>query len=349
MKVLTARNAALALGAATAACSLAMAMRRRSEEFYLNGKVVLITGGSRGFGLALAREFGEQGARLALCARDADELERAHTDLSSRNIPAFTYQCDVSDPAQVNEMVQAACRHYGQLDVLVNNAGVIDVGPLRTMTLADFHRAMNTMFWGTVHTTLAVLPQMLQRGEGRIVNITSVGGKVSVPHLLPYSCAKFAVAAFSEGLRAELSRTRVKSITIAPGLMRTGSYLNSHFKGDDEREAAWFSLSATLPGISMSARRAAKQVIAATKQGTAEKVLSLPANLLARFHGLLPGATADLLGLLSRGLPNGKGENSRAMKPHIQSSALLNLMTTLGRRAARQYLQDHVSEESLAR
>jgi NAD(P)-dependent dehydrogenase (short-subunit alcohol dehydrogenase family) len=349
MKVLTARNAALAVGAATAACSLTMAMRRRSEEFDLNGMVVLITGGSRGFGLALAREFGEHGARLALCARDPDELERALIDLSSRDIPVFTYQCDVSDPAQVNEMVQAARRHYGQLDVLVNNAGVIDVGPLRTMTLGDFHRAMDIMFWGTVHTTLAVLPHMLERGKGRIVNITSVGGKVSVPHLLPYSCAKFAVVAFSEGLRAELSRTRVKSITIAPGLMRTGSYLNSHFKGDDEREATWFSLSASIPGVSISARRAAKQVIAATRRGTAEKILSLPANLLVLFHGVLPGATADLLGLLSRGLPNGQGENSRAMKSHIQSNRLLNLLTTLGRRAAGQYLQDRVSEESLAR
>jgi NAD(P)-dependent dehydrogenase (short-subunit alcohol dehydrogenase family) len=348
MKVLTARNAALALGAATAACSVAMAVRRRSEEFDLNGKVVLITGGSRGFGLALAREFGEQGARMVLCARDADELQRAQADLRQRNIPVFTYQCDVSDPAQVNEMVQAALQHYGQVDVLVNNAGVIEVGPLRTMTLEDFHCAMNITFWGTVHTTLAVLPHMLERSEGRIVNITSVGGKVSVPHLLPYSCAKFAVVAFSEGLRSELNRTRVKSITIAPGLMRTGSYLNSHFKGNDEREATWFSLSASMPGISMSARRAAKQVIAATKRGTAEKILSLPANLLALFHGVLPGATADLLGLLSRGLPNGQGENSRTMKSHVQASPLLNLLTTLGRRAARQYLQDRVSEESLA-
>jgi NAD(P)-dependent dehydrogenase (short-subunit alcohol dehydrogenase family) len=347
MKLLTARNCAI-LGAAVVASSVAVAKRRRRDEFDLNGRVVLITGGSRGFGLAMAREFAEQGARLVLCARDAAELERARVDLQKRNAAIYIHTCDVSDPEQVNEMVDAAHQHYGRIDVLVNNAGVIDVGPLRTMTLADFHRAMDIIYWGTVHTTLAVLPHMLERGEGRIVNITSVGGKVSVPHLLPYSCAKFASVAFSEGLRSELSNTGVKAITIAPGLMRTGSFLNAHFKGDDDREATWFSLSASVPGISMSAKRAARQVVAATKRGAAEKILSLPANLLALFHGVFPGTAADVLGLFSRALPTGRGEGSRVMKSHVQSSPILNLLTTLGRRAARQYLQD-VREESLAR
>src|SRR5207302_4043287 len=139
---------------------------------------------------------------------------------------------------------------------------------------------------------------------GRIANITSVGAKVSVPHLIPYSCAKFAAAAFSEGMRAELQGTGVRVITIAPGLMRTGSYLNALFKGAEEDEAAWFSVSSSLPGLSMSAGRAAKQIISATVTGRAERTLSTPANVLARFHGLFPGATADILGLVNRLLPH---------------------------------------------
>src|SRR5205807_4694011 len=143
-------------------------------------------------------------------------------------------------------------------------AGTISVGPIQTMTVEDFRDAMDVMFWGMVYTTLEALPHFQRNQHGRIVNITSIGGKISVPHLLPYSCAKFAAVAFSEGLRAELHGTGVQAITIAPGLMRTGSFLNAEFKGDDEREAAWFSLSASLPGPSMSATRAARQIISAT-------------------------------------------------------------------------------------
>jgi len=153
---------------------------------------------------------------------------------------------------------------------------------------------MNVIYWGTVHTTLAVLPHMLGRGAGRIVNVTSIGGRVSVPHLLPYSCAKFAAVAFSEGLRSELSGTGVKTITIAPGLMRTGSFLNAKFKGDDESEASWFAAAASLPGISMSAQRAVNQIIAATERGAAERTLSVPAQVLGLAHGLCPGWTADI-------------------------------------------------------
>src|SRR5581483_2405495 len=262
------------LGSAAVGLGVAVALWRRRQTFDLRGKVVLITGGSRGLGLALARGFAQEGARLVLCARELSELQAAQEDLARWTSDVIIVPCDVSDCEQVEFLIEAAVRDYGRIDVLVNNAGIIQVGPIQTMTLEDFDRAMEVIFWGTVHPTLAVLPDMLERGDGRIVNITSVGGKVSVPHLLPYSCAKFAAVAFSEGLRSELHGSGVKTITIAPGLMRTGSFLNAEFKGDDEREAAWFSVSASLPGPSMSAVRAARQIISATKRGTAEKILS---------------------------------------------------------------------------
>lgn len=275
----------------------AWAIARNSRPLYnLRDKVVLITGGSRGLGLQMAREFGDNRAKLVLCARDAAELEEARKDLSSRGVETRTFVCDVSDRQQVQRMVDQA----GPIDVLVNNAGIIRVGPLQEMTIADFETAMATIFWGTLNTTFAVLPQMRQRKQGRIVNITSIGGKISVPHLVPYSCAKFATVAFSEGLRAELDPAGIKVITIVPGLMRTGSHLEAEFKGQQKREYAWFSLGAATPVVSISAERAARSVVKSVRRGESEKILSLSADLLARFHGAFPELTGPLLSIVNK-------------------------------------------------
>ncbi len=311
----------------------------RRRPMALRGKVVLITGGSRGLGLALARGFATEGALLSLCARSEEELELAQRDLSTLSSNVLTVRCDVGDRSQVERLVVATMQRYGRIDVLVNNAGTIQVGPVHNMTIEDFEEAMDVMFWGMVYTTLAVLPRMRELREARIVNITSVGAKVSVPHLVPYSCAKFAAAAFSEGMRAELQGKAIKVVTIAPGLMRTGSHLNALFKGAAEGEAAWFSLGASLPGISMSADRAARLIIAATRKGSAERILGAPANLLARFHGLFPGATADLLGLVNRALPKGGTQIERGAESRVLQTAWMRALTVLGRRAADRFLQ----------
>jgi hypothetical protein len=184
---------------------------------------------------------------------------------------------------------------------------------------------------------------MRAQGGGRIVNITSIGGKVSVPHLLPYTCAKFAAVAFSHGLRAELAGEGVTVVTVVPGLMRTGSYLNAVFKGDIEAESVWFALGSTLPGVSMDAERAARQIVRAAKRGDAETILSLPAWLLARFQALFPGTTADILGLVSRLLPDPKGDGQDAVRGHDAvartGSGLLHALTRLGRTAAQRFGQ----------
>jgi NAD(P)-dependent dehydrogenase (short-subunit alcohol dehydrogenase family) len=313
----------------------------RSQNRDLQNAVVLITGGSRGLGLALAREFAAEGCRLAICARDPSELGAARQDLEGRGAEVVTIECDVRDQAAVERMVDQVRRHYGRIDVLVNNAGEIQVGPAESMRIPDFEQAMNVMFWGTVYPTMALLPHFRSRGSGRIVNVTSVGGKVAVPHLLPYTCAKFAAVGFSEGLHAELRDTGVKVVTIAPGLMRTGSYLNAEVKGDHDAEAAWFGLSASLPGVSMNADRAARQIVRAAKRGRAEKILTAQANLLSRFHGLFPGLTSELLGLVDQYLlPS--GDNPGAKRGHQTKtlrSPAMHAATILGRMAARRFLQ----------
>ncbi len=329
-----------AAGAGLGAAALATARCLRSES--LRGQVALITGGSRGLGLSLARRFAREGCQIAICARNERELACARADLESRGARAFAAPCDITDREQVARMMDAVRQHYGRIDILVNNAGIIQVGPLDSMTLEDFESTMASMFWGAVYPTLEALPDMLARSYGRIVNITSIGGKVSVPHLLPYCCAKFAAVGFSEGLRAELRGRGIKVTTIVPGLMRTGSYLNAFFKGDANRESRWFALSASLPGMTISGERAARQIVAATRQGRAERVLTTPAAVLALFHGLFPGVTADVLGLAGRLLlpqPVGGTEAWKGADTQSLRSPSMKALTTLGRAAARRHLQ----------
>lgn len=310
-------------------------------EIELAGKVVLVTGGSRGLGFLLAREFAHQGSRVAICARDGEELDQARHDLQMSSAEVYTQVCDVSQQGAVDALIADVTDHFGRIDILVNNAGIIQVGPLSAMTVADFEEAMGVMFWGVLYPTLAVLPQMRERRSGSIVNITSIGGKISVPHLIPYSSAKFAAVGLSEGMRTELAGQGIRVTTIAPGLMRTGSYLNAFFKGIQEGEYTWFALGAALPIVSMDAERAAAQIVAATRRGEAERVLTLSAASAARFHGLFPGLTTDLLSAVNRLLPGeSTGSRKRARGRDVDRrmhSDLLDLLTSLGRAAARRF------------
>lgn len=305
----------------------------------LRGQTVLITGGSRGLGLALAEEFARFGAKIAICARDEQELARARQQLEDLGAVVCAVPCDVSKPEQVDNMIGSVSRNMGNIDVLVNNAGVISVGPVLSQELKDFQEAMDVMFWGTVHPTLAVLPQMLARGKGRIVNISSIGGKVSVPHLIPYGCAKFAVTGFSEGLHAELKRFGIHVLTVVPGLMRTGSHLNAQFKGQHEAEFGWFAVSGTNPLASISAERAAQKIVNATCSNRAELVISWQAKLLAGLHGVAPGLTQEVLAHVNRLLPDAAGNTEKKAGHESQSAVTRSPLTALGKRAARRYNQ----------
>jgi short-subunit dehydrogenase len=329
----------IVLGAAATALAVSALLKRRNG-FPLRNKVVFITGGSRGLGLAMAEEFARRGAKIAICARDSEELERARQTIDRETGGIVrTFVCDVSDREQVDSTVREVQNHFGAIDVLVNNAGVIAVGPIENQTLDDFEETMKVNFWSQVYTTLAVLPDMRARGAGRIVNITSIGGKVSVPHLLPYCCSKFAAVAFSEGLRAELAKTDVKVVTVAPGLMRTGSHINAEFKGKHSQEFTWFSLSGTNPITSISVARAARQIVNATVCGRAELIISWQAELLARFHGLAPGLTTEILGLVNRTLPGAGDSNEKRKGAESHNVVTKSPLTALGEMAARRYNQ----------
>lgn len=271
-----------------------------------SGQTVLITGGTRGLGLCLARELAERGCRLAILARKKEELVGARDELlrlgAAEVLPLV---CDVCSPDQVHEAAEQARSAFGPVQLLINNAGIILVGPLEKMSLDEFRVCMDTMFWGTVYPTLAVMPDMLRLGSGSILNVTSIGGRVTVPHLVPYCCAKSAAVAFSEGLRMELGPRGVRVLTAVPGLMRTGGHENAFLRGDQLAEYEWFSLGSSVPGVTMDASRAARQLLRALAENRAEFRVTLAAELLARVHGLMPGFMAEVIGTAGRLLPNG--------------------------------------------
>lgn len=336
------RSRKVLAGAALAGAVGALAWRTasRMREVDLRGKVILITGGSRGLGFLMAREFVDAGSRVAICARDEQELETARHELEDRGADVLALRCNIADRTQVEALVHQVVTRFGEIDVLVNNAGIIQVGPLATMHLEDFEQAMDTNFWGAVYATLAVLPAMRARRSGRIVNITSIGSKVAVPHLIPYDCAKFALRGFSEGLRAELKKDGITVVTIVPGLMRTGSPVNALFKGQHAKEYTWFSLGDALPITAMSAQRAARRIVTATRRGEAEVTLSWQARLLGLVHDLFPGATADFLGVVDRFLPRADGDTGAPVRGMRLSSALSpSPLTMLMNRAARSFNQ----------
>ena len=277
-------------------CAVAGILLLRFRARYpLRNKVVVITGGSRGLGVAMAREFARHGAHLALLARDGEELQRAVADLLPFRAQVSTWPCDLRESQEVERTISSIAEKYGRIDVLVNNAGIMLVAPLEAMAKEDFEEAMQVHFWAPYHVTMAALPYLKRNSESRIVNISSIGGRVAVPHMAPYCTSKFALAGFSDALRAEVAAQGIRVTTVSPGLMRTGSHVNASFKGDRSKEFAWFSIGAGMPLLSISARRAARQIVAAARRGRPELTITLQARGLILAQALMPNCLARIL------------------------------------------------------
>ncbi len=335
------------VGAVTTAALGALAVRRGRSRDDISGEVAVVTGGSRGLGLLLARELARQGCPLVICARDGAELERAAGELRADGAEVTTVVCDVADEASPRLLIDTAVERYGRLDIVISNAGIIQVGRVQATQAADYETALNTMALAPIRLALAALPVMSRQGHGRLVTIASIGGKVSVPHLLPYSTAKFAAAGFSEGLRAELGRGPVTVTTVVPGLMRTGSHLQARFTGHAEQEFTWFGLGASLPLVSMDAERAARQIIDAVRGRQAEIILTPAGQVVSRVAGVVPGLTSEVLHLVQRlvlppsGPQGGRRGAGRAAPGHELNPAIggkaFDRLTTLGRAAASRF------------
>jgi NAD(P)-dependent dehydrogenase (short-subunit alcohol dehydrogenase family) len=313
---------------------------RQSRHFEWRGKRVLLTGGSRGLGLVLARKLIAQGARLAICSRTAKDLEIAHNELASllATVPAgqvASATCDVGDPQQVSKFVRQVVQEFGGVDVAINAAGIIEVGPWESMTKDDFEECMSTNCWGALNTARAVFPFMKQQGWGRILNVASFGGQVPFPHLAPYNVSKFALVGLSTSLRAEFAKDNILVVTVCPGLMRTGSPRNATFKGQNRKEYAWFSISDSLPVLSLDAEDAADRILRACQDG--DPLVEIPGVLapLLLAARWAPNWTIELLAVVNRLLPAMGGIGQQQAKGYESESKLTRSpLTRLGDIAA---------------
>lgn len=335
----TTRKSLLAAAAGVGAVWLAGALSRRRLAISFEDRVVIITGGSRGLGLVVARLLVDEGAHVVLLARDTGELARAKADLeASGRGSATTYRCDVRRRAEVRATIAAILDRFRRVDVLINNAGIIQVGPLEHMDEDDFENAMATHFWGPLHLILELLPSMRHRRFGRIVNISSIGGKVAVPHLAPYCASKFALTGLSDAIRAELDRYGVRVTTVAPGLMRTGSPMNAQFKGRHDEEYAWFKVASSIPGMTIAAGRAAARILDACRHGDPALTITLPAAWLAATNVIVPGAIGRAMMLVTRALPGPGGAAGNQIRQGRETTPperwVPSVITTLTNRAA---------------
>ncbi|RCK68657.1 SDR family NAD(P)-dependent oxidoreductase [Desertihabitans brevis] len=306
----------------------------------MTAPLTLVAGASRGLGFLIARELLERGHRVVLCARDPDGVQSAVERLSEHG-EVHGETCDVADRADVERLISSVEAAHGPLDALFCVAGVIQVGPAEEMTLEHFDEAIDIMLRGPLHLVWTALPGMRERRRGRIGVVTSIGGVVAPPHLLPYATAKFGALGFAEGLVAELAGSGVTATAVVPGLMRTGSHEEALFTGDQALEYDWFAPAASLPLLSTDAERAASRIVDGVLAGRARIVLTPAASLAQRVHGIAPGLTTRAMGLVSRLLPDAADGPTGTVPGHEagrrSSSGLVTVLTTLGRRAADRY------------
>ena len=337
--------AAAGVAAAVAFGAARMALRSRARgAFGLRNRTVLITGGARGLGLALARAFGDEGARVVLLSRSPLELDRARRDLAARGVDASIAICDVTDPGDVRQAVREAAAEMGRLDVVVNNAGVIQMMPFALATDEDFRESIDTHFWGPLRVIREALPY-LERTGGRVVNISSFGGRVAVPHLLPYCVGKFALTGLSEGLDAELAARGIRVLTVTPGLMRTGSHRNVRVRGQHRAEARWFGLASATPITSMDANRAARQIVRACREGRSTLTPGVQAHAALAVKSAAPEFLAALLRLAAGMLPEASANRAAREARWSRDLDLGWSAALMPRGAARRFNQPPAVEE----
>lgn len=316
------KKAGYLIGGVLAGTMVVRQLYRQYKKIDVPGRVVLITGGSRGLGIIMARQLAREGARVVICAREQDNLVDSSHELSSLTDEFLAISCDISNKKEVEEMFTEIRNKFGEVEILINNAGIIQVGPMEEMTQEDYIDSLKVHYWGPYNVINEVLPSMVDKGWGRIVNIVSINGKISFPHLLPYTVGKHALAGYSEGISTELAKDGVRVTSVYPGLMRTGSPRNVSVKGKHEEEYAWFKISDSLPLLSMNAKQAARKIIDAMKRGDRSLTLGMPTRLALAMEGIFPGINLGIFELANKLLP--KPEYNTEGKKGFQSESTVS-------------------------
>ncbi|NJL87824.1 MAG: SDR family oxidoreductase [Leptolyngbyaceae cyanobacterium SM1_1_3] len=261
-------------------------------------KSVLITGASQGSGRATALLFAQKGYNVAIAARQLDRLEAVAAEVRARGQQAIALSTDVSEAEQVEALVNKALAEFGQIDVLVNNAGVCLTGSVEHMTLADWHQLIDVNLWGYIHTIHYVLPQMVQQGSGAIVNVGSFGGKMPLPNMTAYCTSKYAVTGLSATLRLELSGKGIHVAAVHPGVINSSFMERAMFRGEDAQKAGQQRdrMGEMLSQSWVSQPEEIAQAVWQAVDQRQDEIVVGPAAIATEAYRLLPGLTQWALG-----------------------------------------------------
>ncbi len=286
---------------------LLLRLMRGRQAVDFRGRCVLITGGSRGLGLEIARQLATEGASLVLVARSESELQTAQIELEGAGAKVLTVVADLTHKSDCERAVKAASERFGSLDALVNDAGIIQVGPLEHMGDDDFKSAVDLHIYAPLWMMRAALPYLKKGGVGRIANIASFGGLVAVPHMAPYAASKFGMVGLSDAIRHEVAKDGVRVTTVCPGIIRTGSHVNAKFKGRQKLEYKMFKLGAVSP-LAVPSPVAARLIVDAMRYG--DPFLAFPSAIgwAGILYRLFPNVAALVLGTAARFMPAPTGE-----------------------------------------
>jgi len=188
----------------------------------IKDKVVIITGASSGIGYATALSLAKEGAKLVVGARRTDRLESLVKEIKENNGEILAQKLDVTKKSDCDDLVNTAIKKWGRVDVLINNAGLMPLSFVKSLKIDEWDRMIDVNIKGVMYCTAAVIPTMIEKNSGHIVNISSVAGRIVFPAGSVYCATKHAVTAFSEGLRQELSvRKNIRITNIEPGVVQT--------------------------------------------------------------------------------------------------------------------------------
>ncbi|MUL36775.1 SDR family NAD(P)-dependent oxidoreductase [Gloeocapsopsis dulcis] len=252
---------------------------------------VLITGASQGIGKATALLFARKGYDLVLAARQPEPLQATAEEIQKLGRQAIAIPTDVRDPEQIKSLASKAIEHYGTIEVLVNNAGIYISGPVEEFSLEDWHQTIDTNLWGYIHTIYALLPHFLAQGSGTIINISSIGGKVPIPYLVPYTTSKYAVTGLTEALHSELKPKGIHVGGIYPNIIKSNFLERAIFRGKDQQDAQarLDQLNQVLNTPVIEKPEDVAEAVWKAVKDQREEILVGSANLSKAAYGIFPG------------------------------------------------------------
>ena len=261
----------------------------------------IITGASSGIGKAMAVAMARKyKSRLVIGARSMDDLERTKVEVEKAGGQAAIICGDLAeDTSLIKAMADSCINSYGKIDFIVNNAGLGHPGSFMNLTPADWDRVFRVNFFAPLYLTYEVMPHFLEQKRGKIVNISSVAGKVAFPGSVCYASSKFALTGFSEGLASEVTQSGVDVLTVCPGWVRTEFFEKNKMSSAknptliaEQKDFKGFLMKSIL---SISAEEAVAEIIKALeKGGSHELVMTAPGVLAERMKALFPGLVAAI-------------------------------------------------------